>query len=166
MALTYRNLSKIAFPIYLLDSDDYSIVDSLVFIEGKVVDDRNMPGETLGIRRLQTSMQNLYPLNKSIANIAGLLKRPGNKHYIDTKGRIFTYEKTLYAKIVSKRIKKVVVKEKLGAVIHIESIPETFPVARPPEQDLVWASIIYIGNFPWLVYEFSAEKQKDRRLKI
>ena len=43
----------IKFPIYVL-SEEPEEIDGLVIINDQVVDDKNMTGETLGMRRLQT----------------------------------------------------------------------------------------------------------------
>ena len=168
MYVTYKSLGKINFPIYLLSSDNISYVDGLVFVDSLVVDDRNMSGNTLGIRRLQSPipLKKLHPLKKSLKDPVALVKMPGNKSYIDTSGTIFTYQKTLFTTVHSKRIKKVVIKEGVGSVLHICGESETFILARPPEDKYSWASIIYVGKFPWLVYGFSEEQEKSRKLKI
>jgi len=54
MALTYSKLNKIKFPIYEMPSDNWSKADGLLFLDDKIVDDKNQSGDTLGLRRLQT----------------------------------------------------------------------------------------------------------------
>ena len=47
---------KILYPIYIL-SEEPEEIDGLLLIADQVVDDKNMPGKTLGMRRLQTPMK-------------------------------------------------------------------------------------------------------------
>ena len=65
MVITYKTLHKVKFPVFLLYSGEWERADGLLFVEGKVVDDTNMIGSTMGIRRLQTSYPDLYKLKQS-----------------------------------------------------------------------------------------------------
>ena len=56
-------LEQIKWPVYVLHSDEIEERDGLLFCDTQIVDDKNMKGETLGIRRLQTPHKNLYHLN-------------------------------------------------------------------------------------------------------
>ena len=58
MVISYSNILKVRFPVYQLGSGNWERQDGLLFIEGNIVDDKNMPGDTLGIRRLQTPHKN------------------------------------------------------------------------------------------------------------
>ena len=62
----------IRFPAYIL-SEEPEEIDGLLIIQDQVVDDRNMTGETLGMRRLQTPMKSLYPLRYMIYDEVGML---------------------------------------------------------------------------------------------
>ena len=55
------DMKKINFPIYVL-SEEPEEIDGLVLIGDQVVDDKNMSGKTIGMRRLQTPMKSIYPL--------------------------------------------------------------------------------------------------------
>jgi len=44
-------LLKLDFPLYILPHDNWSFADGLLFLDGQIVDDRNMEGNTLGKRR-------------------------------------------------------------------------------------------------------------------
>ena len=54
MVITYKDNDKITYPVYVLPSSNWTIADGLVTIDGLIVDDRNMEGESLGRRRLMT----------------------------------------------------------------------------------------------------------------
>ena len=66
MVIQYKSINKVRFPVYAMKSDDWHITDGLLFLEGKILDDRNMPGDTLGIRRLQTPHKALVRLAHQI----------------------------------------------------------------------------------------------------
>ena len=77
---------KIKFPIYVL-SEEPEEIDGLVLIGDQVVDDKNMSGATIGMRRLQTPMKSIYPLRYQVDDEVGMMKHKG-KHFIDTNGDI------------------------------------------------------------------------------
>ena len=54
------------FPLYVVHTDEVMEADGILWIEDQVLDDKNMSGETLGKRRLQTPMKSLYPLRYMI----------------------------------------------------------------------------------------------------
>ena len=94
MIYTYKSLLKLDFPLYILPHDNWSFADGLLFLDGQIVDDRNMEGSTLGKRRLQTAFRDLYPLRSQIVSFQGMLKQ-NVKTFIDSQGRPFIYEKTI-----------------------------------------------------------------------
>ena len=49
----------ITFPVFTIHTDDVVLSDGLLWIENKVLDDTNMKGETLGMRRLQSPMNSI-----------------------------------------------------------------------------------------------------------
>jgi hypothetical protein len=60
MVITYSKVNKIKFPVYVIPSGNWEKTDGLLFLEGELVDDKNMPGATLGIRRMQTPHKFAY----------------------------------------------------------------------------------------------------------
>ena len=95
MILSFKDISKVKFPVYVLPSSNWQETDGLLFLDGHIVDDKNMPGTTLGIRRLQTPHKGLLRLKHQIDNLRGLLKNDKNT-FIDTNGSPFVYEKTQF----------------------------------------------------------------------
>ena len=93
MVIQYKSINKVRFPVYSMPSSNWNRQDGLLFLDGQIVDDRNMSGDSLGIRRLQTPHKNLFPLRYQIDNFRGLLKANKNT-FIDTHGIPFIYEKT------------------------------------------------------------------------
>ena len=69
MVIQYKSLNKIKFPVYVLPSGNWDRQDGLLFLDGKIVDDRNMSGDTLGVRRLQTPHKNVFPLKHNVQRL-------------------------------------------------------------------------------------------------
>ena len=59
---------NIDFPVFVLHTDNIELIDGILWIENQVLDDKNMSGKTLGIRRLQSPMKSLYPLKYMLEN--------------------------------------------------------------------------------------------------
>ena len=56
------NYDNIDFPVFVLHTDNIELIDGILWIDNQVLDDKNMLGTTLGMRRLQSPMKSLYPL--------------------------------------------------------------------------------------------------------
>ena len=93
MVITYKTLDKVRFPVYILPSGNWDKADGLLFLDGELVDDKNMPGDTLGVRRIQTPYKELMPLRRQLISPQGILKQK-SKTFIDSNGTPFIYEKT------------------------------------------------------------------------
>ena len=64
MVITYRQFKNLDFPLFLLGSSNWELVDGLLLLDGELLDDKNMPGDTLGLRRMLTPHKKQYHLNK------------------------------------------------------------------------------------------------------
>lgn len=153
----------IRFPAYIL-SEEPEEIDGLLIIQDQVVDDRNMTGETLGIRRLQTPMKSLYPLRYMIDDEVGMLKHRG-KHFIDTNGVYWYNEKTKTAALKYHKVRKVE-KKQIAAVVWLKDIPFPFVEARPPGEGNSWAGVLYKKGIPWKIWEYCEERKEDTWRKI
>jgi len=164
LILTYREITKIKFPVFILPNGNWEAVDGLLLIDNQIVDDKNMLGATLGIRRLQTHFTELVPLKHSIDSLIGILKQ-NTKYFIDSKGTPFIYQKTTNMSLKYYKIRKVELKEK-ASVLWLKDVNFPFTIPRPPPRELTWAGVLHIGGLPWLLYEYSKEKLKDTRRKV
>ena len=164
MIVTYKSITKIVFPVYILPSSNWQEQDGLVYLDNRLVDDRNMAGKTIGIRRMQTPMQNLMPIKGSLDSLVAILKQ-SHKTFIDTNGLPFIYEKTKSCPLRYYKIKRIERKE-TASVLWLKGISFPFKVPRPPTMDLQWAGLLHLGNRPWLLYEYSEEKLSDTRRKV
>ena len=164
MVITYSSIQAIEFPVYLLPHEDWSFSDGLMFMEGLVVDDRNMDGATIGVRRLQTTYPNLWPLKRHVDTLQGVLKQ-STKCFIDTKGRPFIYEKTTKCTLAYLRIKKQELRDDY-CMLWLEGVSTPFSVPRPPETGMFFAGVLYFGGLPWVLYEYSETRKKKTWRKV
>ena len=164
MAITFKEAGHITYPVFVLNSGEWESHDGLLFLEGKILDDRNMEGTTLGARRMQTPQKGLYPMKKMLTSYNGILKQK-TKYFIDNKGLPFRYEKTVYAQLKYLRIKRVVQKD-VATLVWFREHNAPFTVPRPPEEGYLWAGVLHLHGLPWVLYEYSQEKLKDTRKKV
>lgn len=161
MEITYRDFEKLEWPIYRIPSDVWDYKDGLVYVNGKIVDDRNVKEDTIGLRRMKTPFRDkLLRLSRAITTYEGIIKY-GHKYFIDTKGRLFVYTKTEKVKLQYKKIERIERKD-VATYIKIKGWREMdFKVPRPPEPEMLYAGILLLKGFPWLLYEFSEIPRKD-----
>lgn len=152
------------FPVYVLPSDNWESLDGLLFVDGELVDDKNMSGKTLGIRRLQSPFREQLPLRRAAEDHLSVIKSKSS-FFIDNFGRPFIYEKTISCPLRYHRIRKVERKEK-ASVLHLWGIKTPFTIPRPPKAAMLWAGVLYLHGLPWILYEYSSERKKDTRRKI
>lgn len=164
MVVTYRKISKVKFPVYILDSSNWHEQDGLLFIDNRLLDDKNMPGNTLGKRRLQTPFRELHPLKASLGSLLGIIKQT-KKTFIDTEGTPFIYEKTENCSLKYYKIRKIEQKES-ASVLWVKGLSFPFKIPRPPINGLQWAGILHRKGIPWMLYEYSDCKKSDTRRKV
>ena len=153
----------IRFPAYIL-SEEPEEIDGLVLIGDQIVDDKNMPGETLGMRRLQSPMKSIYPLRYQIDDEIGMMKHRG-KHFSDTNGVYWYNEKTGTAQLKYHKIRKIDRKD-IATVVWLKDVPFPFIEARPPQEGSSWAGVLYKKGLPWKIWENCEEQNKDTCRKI
>ena len=161
MVISYRQIDKIQFPVYVLPSSNWELVDGLLYVDQLLVDDKNMPGDTIGKRRLQTPFKNLQPLKRAADNLLAIIKS-GHKCFIDTNGVPFIYEKTESCALKYHKIRKVERKD-TASVLWLKDFNFPFVVPRPPPTDYTWAGVLHLKGLPWVLYEYSVSKKADTR---
>ena len=78
MVITYKTIGHVAFPAFPLPSSNWEEQDGLLYLDNKLLDDKNMKGKTLGRRRLQTPFKELFPLKAAVTDTIGLIKHGKN----------------------------------------------------------------------------------------
>ena len=123
-----------------------------------------MPGKTLGVRRLQCGRKDLFPLNKTILNLYGLIHNK-KKIFIDKFGKPFIYEKTLNSILKCYRIKRIDKKE-TASVIWLNGINHPYTIPRPPINNPGWARILHLEQAPWMLYDYVSHPTKDTYRRV
>ena len=161
--LNYKHvLRNIEFPVYTISSEEVYVEDGLLFVNEKIVDDRNQIGDTIGKRRLTTEHK-LGTLGKICFNYIEMLDAPSTK-FIDTKGNPFNYVKTKMLSVVSYRINKKIAKDNY-TVLFLKGVNCPFIVPRYPHTE-EWAQILEYDGLPWKLYSLSEKQVKTFRRKI
>jgi hypothetical protein len=162
-SITHKQLKNLVFPVYRLPKDDLEYRDGLLLHQNRVIDDKNQPGKTLGIRRAQ-SPHKLFRLRKAYSDVVGMLKS-NHLYFIDSKGNAFHYRKTESTFIKYHKIKRVEYKN-TQSLLWLTGIETPFQIPRPPPENLFWVGVLYYRGYPWKLYEYSIDKKITRRKKI
>lgn len=161
--LNFKQINRaVKFPVYEIPSEDLYSSDGLLFINGKVLDDKNQSGKTLGERRLKTS-QLKAPLVKSYHSFIDLVKST-HSLFIDSRGVPFRYERGKVCTVESRKIKKKMSRNTY-TVIYVEKVNSLFSMSRYPAAE-EWAQILYLDKMPWLLYGVSEMELKSFRKTI
>lgn len=156
----FKDINSIRFPVFALPSVDWYRQDGVLFIDdGKVLDDTNMPGPSLGIRRIQCGRTDLQKLKKAYTDFNSMIKG-SNRIFIDSNGTPFVYKKTINAPLVHHMITSVTPSGD-HSVVRFKNIIYPMSIPRPPYGDARWARILYFKGSPWMIYDFVTDKGKD-----
>ena len=164
MIVTYRQISQIAFPVFRLPSGNWQLIDGLLFLDHLIIDDRNMPGRTLGARRLQTEHENLVPLKHCLDSHLAIIKQ-GTRYFVDNNGKPFIYEKTKLCSLKYYKIRKVEQKT-VASILWLKDLRRPFTIPRPPPSECTWAGLLHLNGLPWMLYDYSEEQQANGRRKV
>ena len=155
---------KLEFPIFVLHSDNVELIDGILFIDNQILDDTNMKGKSLGIRRLQSPMKGLYNLKYMLDDVSELLQHQG-KYYIDSVGFFFVKQKTTKVRLKYQKILRVE-KKHIVSMLWLKNCPFPFPLKRPLPENASWAGVLYRQGFPWALYDLAEEEKKETWRKI
>jgi hypothetical protein len=164
LIVTYQKILRINFPVFKLPSGNWQLIDGLLFLDHEIIDDRNMPGSTLGARRLQTEHENLLPLRGCIDSHLGIIKQ-SSRHFVDNNGRPFIYEKTKMCGLKYYKIKKVE-RKTVASILWLKGLKRPFTIPRPPPEGCTWAGILHLNGLPWMLYDYAESEQKNSRKKV
>ena len=157
-------MQKVYYPIYVIHSDNVEELDGILWLDDQVLDDKNMQGGDLGMRRLQSPMKSIYPLRYMIEDEISMLKHRGTT-FIDSKGNIVIKEKNRNAKLIYHKILKRQLKD-VATIVWLKDIPFPFIERRPPPSNCSWAGVLHLSGLPWKIWEYCEEKKKDTWRKV
>lgn len=169
-------LSKISFPVYKIGINKPTVEDGVTFfIYGKdtkysdaeymieVVDDTNVPGTNLATRRLHLISNNtkLFKLKIAIFFLGDLIKlAKSNLWFIDSKGFLFQYKKSIKVPLVFSKIKNIIPINTGGSIIEVEGIATRFKTLLAPNDDQRYAAILHWNN-AYILYGLYDQKYKN-----
>lgn len=162
----FQDLKSIEFPVFALKSDNWIIQDGVLFDENmQVLDDKNMPGKSMGVRRLQCGRTDLAKITKKAYPDFNSMLSSKKKIFIDNNGQPFVYQKTTNAPLIHHSIKRIEPKETF-TLIWIHNIPYPFTLPRIPYGDPRWVRVLYYKGSPWSIYDFAATRGKDSYKRV
>ena len=129
----------------------------------RMVDDKNLPQATLGLRRLvmKSDSVELFPIRTAIYFLADLVKlAKSTTWFIDSAGRVFQYEKNTRAKLTTKKIKQVLPADGLGCVVELVGISSRFKSIQRPSEHQSYARVLKLG-MGFIFYGFCEEVKPD-----
>ena len=171
------NLEKIVWPVFRLGEREPQQDNGVIYYATeytdldtsentgtlRIVDDTNIDKPTLSRRRLELLVQEvkLFPIRQAIYFLGDLLKIAKNTTwFIDSAGILFQYSKTRRARIVVRRITKVLPTEGLGAVIEVEGIAHRFKTVFKPDADAEYAAVLQCG-LSYIFYGLYKDKPNE-----
>lgn len=161
----FKDIKGIVFPVYALPSKDWYRQDGVLFIDnGRVLDDTNMPGPSLGIRRIQCGRKDLCRLRTAYTDFGSMLKSK-HRFFIDSAGVPFIYSRTINSPLIHHSVKNIELKDE-HSIVWLKNIPYPMSIPRPPYGDPRFARVLYYKGSPWLIYDFVSEKGKDSYKRV
>lgn len=155
-------LSQVAYPVYLLGQTKPLTIDGVTFYSTitededgvqqttlVIVDDKNMEGDTLGIRRVALLREGvrMRKLSKAIFFLGDMIKLATSRTwFIDNEGKVFNYKKTQSAKLYFKKITKTILIPTGGALIEVEGSVTRYKSLYAPNLQENYAGILSIGG--------------------
>lgn len=169
-------LAKISFPVYVIGKRKPLYEDKVwFFLLGKdtkysdaqykisVVDDKNLPEETLSARRLKLLENNttLFKLNKAVFFIGDLIKLAAKgTWFIDSLGFVFEYKKTIKVPLVFEKITHISKLPGGGAIIEVQGIATRFKTLFAPTHEFTHAGLL-VWNKAYILYGLYDKKYKN-----
>lgn len=173
------NLTEIVWPVFRLGEHKPIVEDKVTFyskeyidkdslnthIGFRLIDDKNIDQPTLGLRRLQLKYNlgeaRLFSIRKAIYFLADLIKlaKP-TTWFIDNHGKLFQYKKITRAKLICKKIIRVLPATNLGCILEIEGIQQRFKSLRHPQNGERYAGILQWG-LGYILYGLYLDPFKD-----
>lgn len=157
------NLTEISYPVFKIGTNKPNTEDGVVYFVSlykdpesnetkyryRIVDDKNIPEDTLARRRLRLKVDGvpLHKLSKAIFFLGDLIKLGTAKvWFIDSAGKIFQYEKSKTAQLLFKKITKVLFLKGGGALLELEGLPLRFKTLYAPKEYERWAGVLKDGK--------------------
>ena len=173
-------LANITFPVYRIGVEKPSFDKGIAYyVLGKdteyedaqyqilVLDDKNIPHESLALRRLHLKKQGvkLYSISKAIFFISDLIKMAkARTWFITSTGEVFQYKKTLRVKLKYLPISKVMPMQNGGAIIEVKGLEQRFKTLFMPYPWQKYAGVLEYNRSIILYGLYDQEYKESYRL--
>lgn len=171
------NLMEISYPVFCLGKDRPQTENGVVLYitrtrqedseelitTYKIVDDKNVEGNTLALRRLRLLREGvpLKKISRTVFFLGDLVKvATSAMWFIDSAGVVFRYVKHTRTKLEFKKIKNVINISTGGAIIEVEGIPSRFKSLFAPKPSEIYAGVLKYG-VSYILYGFYMEQFQD-----
>ena len=174
------NLTELSFPVFPISNSTITIKEGpalIVMYKSLVedvpdkilyIDDKSIPGATLGTRRLQLANngKKLHKLTDAIYLLGDLIKLASlYKRFIDSSGKLFEYRKTKSCKLIYKEIDKVLPIPTGGSIILVKGMLVRFKTIGKVSATSKYISLIVDGP-KYILYGVHNKKGVDSWRKI
>lgn len=173
----FINLTGIAFPVYKLGKQTPSVIDGVSFymynIEGIhkvfILDDKTIPYDSLAKRRLKLLSDGvkLKRINKAIFFLGDFIKlATKNDWFIDSKGKLFQYEKTTRVPLIFKKITKLIPIKTGGLIVEVSGVGTRFKTLYTTDYIPTFAGLLKISETTYILYGLYDKQYKNTTRKI
>lgn len=170
LKIQFRDIS---WPLYPIRKNRGITEDNnVLYIEDDyneyILDNKNMAGNTLAMRRLNITEIggiNLYKFHDVILDLADLLRYSKNNQFLDKSGKLFQYTKSSkHRKLIYRKILKVEVSD-TSTFLSVSGIFRKIILPYIPSKVLSYVGLI-VTSGDYIVYEFCSTLKKDTRKKL
>jgi len=157
------SFSNIHWPVWIIRHIGAGLITDRYGVRRIDLEDKTLsfPMRRVAIKKLKD--YKVYPLRKAIWNFKDLLACK-MLHFIDFKGKIYNYKKSVfhplvYRKIISKKYTDTT------TIFRVKGVPAFFEIAGKLNLEAEYAGLLHIDR-GYLLYEVTTEKLKDTKRKI
>lgn len=163
-------LHDIQFPLYSITKtytkiwDEYNVKYISTNNGTYVLDNKNLPGDTVGKRRLHIENSKTYKHRLTITSITQLLKTNYDT-FMDTNGNIFKYKKTKFVPLKYYKVNNITKTENNGCIVEFKNINYSIKINCRTAYSIQYIGLLHtdMGLIP---YEYTDIKKSDSRRKI
>lgn len=168
------NLQNVKFPAYAIRSHEKiweeDFITYIKTINGtQVLDNKNLTGATIGIRRLKIPEDKKYKLKTAVFSFGQLLKhKAANNTWIDDSGTLFKLNKKRFVPLKYKKVKNYRYVDGHGILVDIQGYNAPLMLPGYFLQEIVGHAFIGVLEIDggYLFYELSDTQKPDTRRKI
>lgn len=164
------SLFDINFPIFSVSKTYKRIWEefNVTYIETVkgvyVLDNKNIPGDTIGERRLKINNSKLYNFKKSYYTISQMLHSKYNV-FVDVYGTVFKYKKTKMVPLIYYKVENISKASDGECVLSIPSINYYYKVTCRNAYGINYIGLLVTHN-GYILYDLSEYKKNNSRRKI